>query len=128
MNRSGERKRGCQGGALFVGVILMVVGTAMLLDQTTFQGVDRRWWPFVLLALGSLQVVAVSRPGHERGAWRPGAWMLFVGLWGLANEYQVLGLDYTISWPLLIIGGGLMIVWSAFAGGDGRMARAGEER
>jgi hypothetical protein len=126
--QSGERDGGCQGGSLFVGVILMVVGTAMLLEQTTFHGIDRRWWPLVLLALGSLQIAVVSRPGHERGAWRPGAWMLFVALWGFANEYHFLGLDYAISWPLLIIGGGLLIVWSAFAGGNRRAARAGQER
>lgn len=128
MIQSCERDEGCQGVSLFVGVALMVVGTAILLEQTAFHGADRRWWPFILLALGSLNILAVSRPGQARGAWRPGVWLLFVGLWGLATEYELFGLDYSMSWPLLIIGGGLMIVWSAFAGGDGPSAGSGQER
>ncbi len=47
---------------------------------------------------------------------RGGIWMIFIGIWGLLTEFQVFGLDYHTSWPLLIIGAGLKMVWRSLEG------------
>ncbi len=45
---------------------------------------------------------------------QPGAvWLLFLGAWGLVNEYRLFGLHYGHSWPVLLIGAGALIVWRA---------------
>jgi hypothetical protein len=40
-------------------------------------------------------------------------WLLFVGGWGLLNEYRLFGIHYGHSWPILLIGAGVLMVWRA---------------
>lgn len=128
MTHRDERDDGCAGGSLFVGVVLMIVGAAFLVEQVTHHGVDGRFWPFILLALGAVKFATASRSARVPRSRRPGAWLLFIGVWGLVNEFHLLGLDYSTSWPLMIIGSGLMIVWRAFEGPDaGACVRARQE-
>jgi hypothetical protein len=122
MPHHSSRENGCQGASLFVGVVIMLVGIALLVDQATFLQVDHRFWPFIVLAIGSLKFVADSRSGGRRSR-RSGVWLLFVGAWGLVNEFHVLGLEYSTSWPLMIVGSGLMIMWRAYEGDDGDARR-----
>jgi hypothetical protein len=110
-----------------VGIAIMIVGIAFLIEQTTFDAIDHRFWPFILLAIGTAKVVVDSRPGAQ-GSVRAGVWLLFVGGWGLVNEFHLLGFDYSNSWPLMVVASGLMIVWGAFQGDDGpARGRAGQE-
>lgn len=32
----------------------------------------------------------------------------------MVSEFQLFGLDYSISWPLLVIGAGINMVWRSF--------------
>jgi hypothetical protein len=102
--------------ALLFGLVLIVVGVAFLFDRLAFVDLELRFWPFILIVLGAVKLLTASRPGRVSRSLRPGVWLLFIGLWLLVNENHLFGLDYETSWPLMIIGGGLMIVWRAFEG------------
>ena len=96
------------------GIIVMIVGTALLASRLD---VDTRFsahfWPLILIAMGLARLLDRDPArGGSRKALRA-AWLLYVGLWGLVNEFHVLGFDYGTSWPLLVIGAGLAIVWRA---------------
>jgi len=100
-------------GRVVVGIILMIVGVSMLVERLD---VDVRlfdhFWPLVLIVMGVARMAdGVSRDGQRNP--RAGAWLLYVGLWGLVTEYHLFGLNYQTSWPLLVIGAGAGIVWRA---------------
>ncbi len=101
---------------LMTGLVLIVVGIAFMVDRITILDVEGRWWPFIPLAVGAVTFLVPSASGRGAGSRRPGAWLLFIGCWGLVNEFHLFGLDYGTSWPLMIVGVGLMIVWRAFEG------------
>jgi hypothetical protein len=103
-------------GRIVAGIVVIVVGLAMLADRTGFNGLhlSGRYWPLILIALGLVKLAgAPGRDGRHRSS-RPGAWLVFVGFWGLVSEFHAFGFDYGNSWPLLVIGAGLGIVWRAF--------------
>ncbi|MCA1650321.1 MAG: hypothetical protein LC753_08580 [Acidobacteria bacterium] len=105
------------GGHVIIGLGVMALGVLILVDRNPW--IDVRFpgnlWPFVLIVLGLLRLTDTgARPDgkpQRRGA---GFWLLFVGCWGLVNEMHLFGLDYGTSWPLMIVGAGLLIVWRAF--------------
>lgn len=114
-------------GSVVIGLVIMGLGVYLLLsrlDMIDFHLSARVIWPFIVIALGLARMVTPGyRRGHERSR-RSGAWLVWVGLWGLVSEFHVFGLDYGTSWPLLVVGVGLGIVWRAFEGQDGRDAAA----
>ena len=57
-------------------------------------------WPLILIAMG---VARLADTGASRDCKSPrsGAWLLYIGLWGLISEFHLFGLDYRTSWPLL---------------------------
>lgn len=110
------------GGHVIVGLGVMALGVLLLFDRNDW--IDVRFpgnlWPFVLILLGLLRLTdtGARRNGRpqRRGA---GFWLLFVGCWGLVNEMHLFGLDYGTSWPLMVVGAGLLIVWRAYDGPHG---------
>ena len=109
-------------GRILVGVAIVAVGLVMLIDRTGLADIhlSGRYWPFILIALGLARMFDPPRRDW-RGSRRSGGWLLWVGAWGLVSEFHVLGLDYATSWPLLVIGVGIGMVWRACA--DPRGAR-----
>jgi hypothetical protein len=100
---------------LFFGVALIVLGAIMFVDRMTPAEFDNGW-PFLLIVFGIWKLI--DPPASRRGvrSRRFGAWLLFIGCWGLVNELRLFGLDYATSWPLIVAGLGLMMVWRSFAG------------
>lgn len=101
---------------LFVGAALILVGLALLADQITWWDfrISAHFWPFILLILGAARLIA---PGYKNGcrrSRRSGVWLLSIGVWGTISEFQLFGLDYSTSWPLLIVAAGLNMVWRSF--------------
>ena len=99
-------------GHIFVGAALMLLGVAILVDQADWLkwSLSVRLWPFVLMFLGLVRLVA---PGTKRGRPRPrrtAVWLLSIGLWGLISEFRLFGLNYATSWPLLVVAAGLNMV------------------
>ena len=68
-------------------------------------------WPWFLIVLGLVRLTDQSTDarGGTRGR-RSAAWLLFIGAWGLLNEYRLFGLHYGHTWPLLLIGAGVLMV------------------
>lgn len=108
-------------GRVFAGLIIIAAGLVMLSDRIGISGIhlSGRYWPFLLVAFGLVRWL--DRPMRENGrrrSRRPGAWLVYLGLWGFVNEFHVLGLDYDTSWPLLIVGAGIWMTWRAFDPGS----------
>ena len=103
-------------GRVLVGLAIVAVGIIMLIDRMGFADIhlSGRFWPLILIGLGLIKMFDPPRRDGRRSR-RSGGWLLWVGVWGLVSEFHVLGLDYATSWPLLVIGVGIGMVWRAFA-------------
>src|SRR5689334_23055220 len=73
------------------GAAVMLLGAAMLADRFDWTSVHLNVpiWPFFVIFLGLTRLgdPRVDRRGRVRIN-RVGAWLLFVGTWGLMNEYR----------------------------------------
>jgi hypothetical protein len=109
------RPRISQARVVF-GLVVMIVGTLLLLDRLEWWGVRLNvpLWPWILVVLGLVRLSdrSTGARGCLRGH-RSALWLLFVGAWGLLNEYRLFGIHYGHSWPILLIGAGVLIVWRA---------------
>jgi hypothetical protein len=97
------------------GLLIMVVGALMLANRFDW-GVRLNVpiWPWFLIVLGLVRLVNESPDGKEcMSSRRTAAWLVFVGAWGLLTEYRLFGLHYGHSWPLLVVGAGVFMVWRA---------------
>jgi hypothetical protein len=102
-------------GRIIGGIAVVLVGLSMLAGQIGFHDLhlSGRYWPLILIAMGAVRLAeGPGRDGRPR-SWRAGVWLVFLGVWGLVNEFHAFGLDYGSSWPLLIIGAGVGMVWRA---------------
>jgi hypothetical protein len=106
-------------GPILVGLVIIFIGLTMLVDRTGISAIhlSGRFWPGVLIAFGVARLLAPSRNGRPRSRWT-GVWFVYLGLWFFVNEFHVLGLSYKTSWPLLIVGAGIGMIWRAIEGPD----------
>jgi hypothetical protein len=110
------RSRPRNPGRIVGGIAVVLVGLSMLAGQIGYDDglhLSTRYWPFILLAIGVVRLAEVSGPDGRPRSRRNGVWLVFLGAWGLVNEFHAFGLDYGSSWPLLIIGAGVLMVWRA---------------
>ena len=63
---------------------------------------------------GTVRMLAPGYRDGRRHSRRSGLWLLAIGVWGTVSEFQLFGLGYSISWPLLVIAAGINTVWRAF--------------
>jgi hypothetical protein len=71
-----------------------------------------------MIAFGVSRLLAPrTRNGKRPSRWT-GIWFIYLGLWFFVNEFRVLGLWYNTSWPLLIVGTGIGMIWRAIEGAD----------
>ena len=109
-------------GPILVGLVIIFSGLAMLADRTSISGglhLTGKFWPFVMIAFGLSRLLAPPRNGRPPSRWT-GVWFIYLGLWFFLNEFRVLGFWYTTSWPLLIVGTGIGMIWRAIEGSDRR--------
>ena len=100
------------------GVLIMAAGLLLLIQRHNLADVylSSRLWPLFPLGLGLLRVI--DPPQDSRGrvrSRRSGAWLVFLGCWGLVNEFHMYGFRYENSWPLMVIFAGLSMVWRSTA-------------
>jgi hypothetical protein len=116
-----DREEGSDSGRVIVGLVIVALGTALLIERTGLADIHLdlgRYWPFILIVMGLARFADPPRRAGRGSRWSGGR-LLWIGLWGLVSEFHVLGLDYATSWPLLVIGAGIGVVWRAF--GEARM-------
>ena len=116
-------------GRVLVGMLIIAAGLVMLADRMGVPGIhlSGRFWPLFLIALGVVRLVdpPPQRNGRPRSR-RTGAWFIYLGLWFLVNEFHIYGFDYQTSWPLLVVGAGVGMVWRAFENPCGGCRRVRE--
>lgn len=116
-----QPQRGFDAPKLVMGVLLLTFGLAFLFDRLYWfdAGELFRLWPLWLIAFGVMRV-AFPRRGRGRLA---GFWPILIGGIFLLDTLDVMGLDD--SWPLFIVGAGLLMVARAFGVGACRPAARG---
>lgn len=96
---------------LGVGIFLLIIGVALLLDNFDILNAGPVWhyWPVAFIAIG------LGRLLDAQFAWeyRKASWWLFIGTWLLVSELHLFGLNYHNSWPILLIGFGIGILWKS---------------
>ena len=114
-------KYGIHAGRVASGLVILALGTLMLLDRHDVFGRDAmRLFPgVVLIVLGAVRLVSGDCSRHGRGTGFGGFWLVFIGAWLIANERHLMGLTYRDSWPILIIGAGVIIVLRELLGDRG---------
>jgi hypothetical protein len=98
-------------GQFGVGLFLLAAGVALLLDKLDFFYIGSVWhyWPVIFIAMG------FGRLLDAQFAWeyRKACWWLFMGSWLLVSELHLFGLSYHNSWPILLIGIGMSMLWKS---------------
>jgi hypothetical protein len=121
MHMTGMEERPAPSGRtqrhLFFGLALIVFGALMLVDRLSSVEFDSGW-PFIPIVFGIWKLIDPPPSGQVMRSRRLGSWLLFIGCWGLANSVHLFGLSYDTSWPLLVVGAGLTLVWRSFEGPD----------
>jgi hypothetical protein len=108
-----ERHESAAGTRVLFGLAIVLIGVAMLVERNATWGIQLniRWWPLLLIFMGLARMAA---PGERRGrtrSRRSGFWLLAIGAWGLISELELFGLDYSTSWPLVVVAFGMNMVW-----------------
>jgi hypothetical protein len=107
-----EKRRRNRGG-IVLGVWLILLGVVLVLHTTGIAPWPHGglWWltiwALILITLGISRLLA---PTVRR---RDSFGFLFVGSWLLLNQLHVL--RYRDSWPIVLVGIGIGLVWSALA-------------
>jgi hypothetical protein len=125
---SQQSDRDWRGGRVFGGIVVIIVGISMLIDRTGWFDVrvSSHYWPLILIALGVMKLLEPRQRGRRPRPAIAGVWLVYLGCWGLVNELHLFGFDYHSSWPLLVVGAGVGIVWRAFQDPRDDGARIGE--
>ena len=98
-----------QGDRLVLGLLLVLVGTAMLLDNQVIIDIGSIWryWPLILVVLGVAKLIeSDSRSGQSSGIW-----LLLLGLWLQVSILGTWGLSFGETWPALLIVFGVSMLW-----------------
>jgi len=92
-------------GKLVVGIVLLSLGVAMLLDRIDAWefGTLWRYWPLILIAIGLANAYEAFRRRQGDGSY----FLLGAGLWMLAGSFHLFGLTYSSAFPIGIIVVGL---------------------
>ncbi len=107
------------------GLILMVLGAIFLLDRQGLwdAGGLRSWWPLIVIAIAVGKLL-----GGDGGRRGNALWLLFVGVWLLVNTQHLFGLTWHDSWPILLIGFGVMLTGRALLARRGADQEVGDGR
>lgn len=93
---------------LIAGVSLIAIGTIFYLDQQDIVAVQDVWqyWPLSLVACGLIRIFFAESPRDVSS----GCWTAFIGAWLYANFQEWFGMDFGNSWPVLLIGWGIILL------------------
>lgn len=97
------------------GGVLLLLGIALLLDNLNVLYLGSVWdhWPLILVAVGIGRLLA---PGSSQDR-SSGLWWMFIGCWLYVSVHHLWGLRFSTSWPILLIGIGVSMVWNSLRRG-----------
>jgi hypothetical protein len=103
-----ETPRRTNMGRVIVGGLFMAAGVLLFLGKVEMLGLPSltACWPLVLVGLGLDQLTKPDSNGR-------GTWLVVLGCWLLAVSLDLFGLTVWNSWPLLLVAGGMILVWQA---------------
>jgi hypothetical protein len=106
---------------LGVGIFLLIIGIILLLDNFDLLHVGSIWryWPAIIIAIGLGKLLDAQLVREYQKA----CWMLFLGSWLFISELHVFGMSYGNSWPILLIGIGVGMLWKSFYPDHMRIAK-----
>ncbi len=100
-------------GTLGVGLFLLLTGIFLLLNNFEIFYTRNVWdyWPIIIIAIG------LGRLFDAQYSWeyRKAVMILFWGAWFLISELHIFGLSYRNSWPIILIGIGISILWKSLS-------------
>ncbi len=98
-------------GRLVWGLFLAVLGGALLAANLGWIEGQRIWsyWPFLLIALGTVKLLFQRGEGCGNGLW-----LILAGVYGWISIWNVWGLSWGTAWPIFIIAAGLEILAKPF--------------
>src|SRR5262249_41212758 len=102
---------GAQAGGLIFGGLIVLVGIALLLDNMGILRFYDVWsfWPVILIAIGLARVLEAS----SNAAYLWGGTLAGIGALLLLNNLHFIRFDFSMIWPLALIGFGLSLFWRA---------------
>jgi hypothetical protein len=113
--------RGRNTGQIVIGLIVLAMGAVLLVDRYLVPNVSlmRSWWPMILIVMGAARLATPpTSPENRCSRRRSGVWLIMIGLWALVSDSHLFGFSFATSWPLLVIGAGVIIVWRALETGS----------
>lgn len=114
-----------QRGQVTAGAILIGLGLIFLAAQTNVHVFGlHRLWPVILLVIGAIKFIIPDEDPRKGGGRTGGAWLIFVAVVFLMNNYGVMSIAQ--SWPLFIVAGGVSILLSRPRRTGEPQAREGE--
>ena len=101
--------------AIFIGVVLLLLNAGA---DIPIGAIVSRGWPAIIIAVGMSHILRSVRDGDVYGRRLfSGALITTVGLLFLLQENA--GIDFTLSWPvLLVVGGSLALFRGVPVGGQ----------
>ena len=96
---------------IIVGGALLLLGILLLLPAVGIHTLDVswRWWPVILIAVGVGQFAGAEN-SRKRGE---AVWTMFIGSWLLVSFLHAWGLTFGTSWPILLVGIGIRMIWKS---------------
>ena len=90
------------------GLLLMLFGLVLLLDQLDVFDIKRLWhyWPLLLVVVGLNKMIGYPTARD----FTSGLWITFVGLWLFVTFEGLFGLTFYNSWPIFIIVSGITML------------------
>lgn len=109
MNQPTSHFRPRRNSHLLLGLFLLVVGAILLAANLGFRIPWHLllYWPFVLLALGLVGLVAPSRHLNRSS----GLWLFVSGLYCQFGMTGWLGLGWWNAWPVFVIAAGIDLIF-----------------
>lgn len=112
--------RGRNRGQIVVGLIILGMGMVLLADRylDTDVRLVRSWWPLILVIMGVGRLASLpDAPQRRAGCRRSGVWFIILGVWAFVSDSHIFGFTFGTSWPLLLIGSGVLLVWRSLETG-----------
>lgn len=106
---------------LLVGLLFIAGGILLLaraFELLVFLPSVWKLWPAVAIAGGVTRLLWPSGKGSRL----LGLWFVLLGSWGAINVWGLFGLTWADSWPLLVVGIGVVLVLEALLEGRGKEA------